>query len=165
MRSTSIYFLAALCLLTSCTLFRPRPFDPLLVVNSDSVSAGAYAALPSYLVPAPAGSTPSQVRQWQAAQRVALKNSTKPGSVKLKNVANTTDNSKVKDQSKTKDQSKQKDRSDHRDQHKEKPDNRDQSDQRTGISGGQALAAGVGIIALLLFFIFLFRSKNAKTIE
>ena len=62
----------------SCTATRPGaatqlPPNPALVQQLDSAALAGwlprdYSALPAYLVPAPAGSTPRQRRQWQKAQ-------------------------------------------------------------------------------------------------
>jgi len=69
MKIKYLQLLAGLNLLASCTTARPAPATALPATTAqlarpDSVALG----LPPYLVPAPAGSTPRQRRQWQRAQ-------------------------------------------------------------------------------------------------
>ncbi|MVN79129.1 hypothetical protein GO988_22590 [Hymenobacter sp. HMF4947] len=87
--------------LSSCAVGRPDPVVPLAVASS-LLPLDSLAALPPYLVPAPAGSTPRQRRQWQKAQTqnlaragvlpAKIKNSsvaTAPGAVAITRPAST----------------------------------------------------------------------------
>lgn len=59
--------------LTGCAV-RRAGVQTVLIASSPAVSRDSLAKLPAYLVPAPAGSTRRQQRQWQAAQVQALAN-------------------------------------------------------------------------------------------
>ncbi|QIX60871.1 hypothetical protein HER32_06645 [Hymenobacter sp. BT18] len=142
------------------TTTAPRP------VNLDSLER--VAALPAYLVPAPAGATAPQQQAWLAAQTRALGNvGAVPERVQVK--TKIVDNSKVK--TKEKDQSKvktrAKDQSDHRNQAgkkaKHKEGQKPNQSTNNGITGQQLAIGGVVIVVvfLVLGFFYLRRRKSS----
>ncbi|MGI4762607.1 MAG: hypothetical protein ACRYF0_17995 [Janthinobacterium lividum] len=64
---TMLVLLAAVLSLSSCVASHPSAPD-MLPALSVQLRPDSLAALPPFLVPAPAGSTPRQRRQWQKAQ-------------------------------------------------------------------------------------------------
>jgi cobalamin biosynthesis Mg chelatase CobN len=82
-----LQILSLMVALVGCATTRPLPADvPALSVHQDSLRRDSLARLPAYLVPAPAGSTKRQRRQWQRAQAQNLARAGHaPATVKVKN--------------------------------------------------------------------------------
>ncbi len=88
-RGMLIGWIAAIAavVLASCATTRPQPEPtPLVPPVVAQLSPDSLATLPPYLVPAPAGSSPAQRRQWQRAQARNLATAgALPRAVKVKN--------------------------------------------------------------------------------
>lgn len=154
----SVLVVASFSLLgTACHLARPSPAPAVAVAVADSL-ARLHPAAP-WLAPAPAGSTPRQLRQWQRAQRTAMvRASTGPRKIKL------VDASKHKDQrqTKTKDVGNLRtvSRLKVKDQRKIKP--RQKTVVRQGLAIKSALGIGALGVAAGLTLLGLYRRRNRQ---
>lgn len=87
---TMLIVLAAILSLSSCAASHPSAPD-VLTALSVQLRPDSLASLPPYLVPAPAGSTPKQRRQWQKAQTQNLARAgVQPTKIKNSSVATAT---------------------------------------------------------------------------